>query len=85
MFRTFSRPTVLNGDAFKMGEPIGAKTVDFEWVQDTRQALVNSDFPVSKSCFLQQKRNEGLSRGTMSQGDVEEQDSFPRRSKRSRP
>ena len=40
------------GDAIKMGETIGAKTIDFEWVQGDPTGLVKPDDPDAKIKFL---------------------------------
>ena len=74
------------GDAFKMGEPIGAKTVDLEVGPRHPTGFVNSGFLGATSCFTRGNRFANkLSSETMPQGVVEEQASFPPRSKRSRP
>jgi len=40
------------GDGIKMGEAIGAKSIDLEWVQVRPTGLVKPDDPDAKSKFL---------------------------------
>merc|ERR1719443_2075362 len=48
------------GDGIKMGEVIGAKTIDLEWVQVHPTGLVNPDEPDAKIKFLAAEALRGV-------------------------
>jgi len=48
------------GDAIKMGEAIGAKTIDLEWVQVHPTGLVKPDDPDAKIKFLAAEALRGV-------------------------
>merc|ERR1712159_370940 len=48
------------GDGIKMGEAIGAKTIDLEWVQVHPTGLVKADDPDAKIKFLAEETMRGV-------------------------
>lgn len=45
------------GDGIKMGEAVGAKSIDLEWIQVHPTALVKPDDPDAKVKFLASRSN----------------------------